>query len=359
MADRLGDRLGGRGDRSNGFDTIRLIAASAVIFSHGFVLTAGSEAFEPVHRVTGGQSTIGLSAVAVFFIVSGLLISMSFDRLGDLAAFARNRALRLLPALGICTALTVFVFGPVVTALPLERYFVGSETWRYLGNAVLMTSYNLPGVFAENPLPRSVNGSLWTLRFEVACYVGGTMLLAFGRWRTPLVWLAWGIAMLAVAILPPAEQVGGAGFFILRTLDLFRFYGAGMLLYLNRDRIVLSSLWGTAAALAVGTGLFTPFFDELLATCGAYAVMVLAFRAAPWFKRLTEKGDISYGVYIYAFPMQQLFAPYATQFPVPWIANVAMAIPPTFALALLSWLWVEKPAMALKNRWRKPSAQAA
>lgn len=92
--------LSAKGGRDNAFDTIRLLAAATVIFSHAFVQVDGRELAEPLYRLTGGQITIGRSAVAAFFVVSGLLISMSFDRSRSLGRFVSNRALRLFPGFG-------------------------------------------------------------------------------------------------------------------------------------------------------------------------------------------------------------------------------------------------------------------
>lgn len=349
MNQTLGQSLSSPEARDNAFDSIRLFAASAVILSHSFALTRGSDLTEPLFRLTRGQATVGLSAVGIFFIVSGLLISMSFDRSKTATGFALNRALRLFPGLWVCILLTVFVLGPMLTMLPLIDYFTDKQTWGFLGALVFWPfSSGMGGVFPDNPYPHAVNGSLWTLKYEVACYIGGAILLSTGRWRRALVLLVWGISMTGTILLGDPHQHSGLLYHVGQLFWLFRFYGAGMLCYLYRDRIPLNTGYGWLAALGVVLAIASPLFTEALALGGAYTVLVLAYHAPRWFKRLTRKGDMSYGVYIYAFPVQQALVPFSLSLSWPALANMALAFPITLGLAWLSWHYVEAPALRFK-----------
>ena len=349
MNQTLGQSLSSPEARDNAFDSIRLFAASAVILSHSLALTRGSDLTEPLFRMTRGQATIGLSAVGIFFIVSGLLISMSFDRSKTATGFALNRALRLFPGLWVCILLTVFVLGPMLTMLPLIDYFSDKQTWGFLGALVFWPfSSGMGGMFPDNPYPHAVNGSLWTLKYEVACYIGGAILLSTGRWRRALVLLVWGISMIGTILLSDPHQHSGLLYHLAQLLWLFRFYGAGVLCYLYRDHIPLRTQFGWLAALGVVLAMATPWFTEALALGGAYTVLVLAYHAPRWFKRLTRKGDISYGAYIYAFPVQQALVPFSLSLSWPALANMALAFPITLGLAWLSWHYVEAPALRFK-----------
>jgi peptidoglycan/LPS O-acetylase OafA/YrhL len=349
MSQTLGQSLSGPDARGNAFDSIRLLAASAVIMSHSFALTTGSDLTEPLFRLTQGQATIGLSAVGIFFIVSGVLISMSFDRSKTAARFALNRALRLFPGLWVCILLTVFVLGPMLTVLSLTDYLATEQTWGFLGALIFWPfSSGMGGMFSDHPYPHAVNGSLWTLKYEVACYIGGAVLLLTGRWRRALVLLAWGVSLIGTLLLRDPHQQSGLLYHLAQLLWLFRFYGAGMLCYLYRDRIFLHSSYGWLAALGVVLAMATPVFTEALAIGGAYSLLVLAYRAPRWFKRLTRKGDLSYGVYIYAFPIQQALVPFSLSFKWPALANMALSLPLVLLLAWLSWRYVEAPALRLK-----------
>ena len=346
----LGEHLEGKALRNNAFDTIRLLAAASVIISHAFSLVDGYEINEPLFVASNGQITIGRSAVAAFFVVSGLLISLSFDRSPSWHRFVTNRALRLFPALWVCLLLTVFVFGAAATTVPLSEFLGSRETWGFMGNAVfLQLNPSLPGVFDGHPESDSFNSSLWTLKYEVACYVIGAIMLSFGKLRLQLVAIAWFGAMIATPII--GNPIGQHGFmyYLAWLVWLFRFYGAGMLLYLLRDRIPVAKGPALVSLALVLLATFTPVYTEALAMFGAYALIAAAFLASGWFKRLTHRGDLSYGVYIYAFPVQQFFVPFSNETAVPWLTNVALSLPVTFFLAWLSWHFVERPALSLKT----------
>jgi peptidoglycan/LPS O-acetylase OafA/YrhL len=328
--------LGGRPARANGFDTIRIIAATAVLVSHGFALTGFSE---PLKAETG--MTLGSMAVAVFFAISGFLIAASFAR-RPLAAFVAQRARRIMPGLAMAILLSVLVLGPAVTTLPPARYFRATETWRYLLGIVFHFGNRLPGVFGGQPVD-GVNGSLWTLTFEVACYGLAIVLLAAGRWRAWAVVAAWLLCLAGAHFV--GEWRGGVWFYLARMLELFRYFGAGMLAWLWRDRLPLHRGAAVLAGVALVASAWTALFGEAVAVLGTYALMVFAFTCPEWFRRLSAKGDISYGVYIYAFPIQQLLVPWCLGRAVPWAWNIALALPLTTMAGVLSWVCVERPAL--------------
>jgi peptidoglycan/LPS O-acetylase OafA/YrhL len=219
-------------------------------------------------------------------------------------------------------------------------------------------SQSVEGVFDGLPGSDAINGSLWTLKYEVACYAFGTMLISTGKFRIAVVTACWLGAMVATRILGDPLEQSGATYYIAWMVWLFRFYGAGMLLYLLRDRIPLSIAPAMASLAVVIGSAFTPFFTESLATFGAYALIASAFLAARWFKDLTASGDLSYGVYIYAFPVQQALVPISLETSIPWLTNVLLATPVTFLLAALSWRFVERPALNLKARLQRKPATA-
>lgn len=163
---KLGDMLAGR---DNNLNAIRMVAASAVLVSHAWPITLGAAAAEPLFRETG--QSLGHFAVAVFFGVSGLLIARSFDRRRSMIHFLVARVLRLYPALLAVAILTVVV-GGFMSRLDLAAYVRSPETWTYIpaNLSLAFMQYPLPGVFEGNPYGPPINGSLWTLFYEVACY---------------------------------------------------------------------------------------------------------------------------------------------------------------------------------------------
>ncbi len=346
--------------RDNAFDSIRLVAATSVIFSHAFVLVTGLEAAEPFFALTRGQSTIGRAAVAVFFVVSGLLISASFDRSKDWLQFGWSRVIRLIPALWVCCLLLAFVMGPIVTTYAAEAYFRSDNVYHFLKVMFFVPSGSgLPGVFHGLPSGDAVNGSLWTLRYEVACYVLGTFLLSLGKRRIFVVSILWISSLVLSRLQGDAAQYGGVTYHLVWLTHLFRFYGAGMLIYLLRDKIVVRSDAGWLACILVAiSAVLGSVFNEVLAIAGSYCIVVLAYNAPSWFKRFTHRGDISYGVYIYAFPVQQLLVPASLKSSAPILMNSLLSLAIVLVLATLSWRLIEKPALSLKKSMKR-NAQPA
>lgn len=327
--------------RRNNLDFLRFAAASGVILSHAFPLGEGRGTVEPLEDFTRGQLSLGRLCVAVFLVISGVLITRSWERTPDLARFVWARVLRIFPGLGVMLALTTLVLGPAFTTLPLGDYLASADTHLYwLRNFTLVTSqWNLPGVFESNPYSSAVNGSLWTLRFEVGFYLLTLGLGLAGLLRKGMVAFGWVGAAVASLI------TGRLGFWP----ELYLYFGAGAALYLWRDRVRMSPWLALACAAGwlvlarlgvgrIGTGLF-----------GAYVVLYLAYLPAGALADFGRWGDFSYGVYVYAFPVQQAVTALCGP-RMPWWLNAAVAFPGVVALAALSWHLVEKPALRRKDR---------
>ena len=332
---------------SNGFNSIRLVAATLVLFSHAFTLTSQRE---PLYTLTG-QATLGGISVAVFFAISGYLIPISFAR-STLSSYIKKRAQRILPALIVAVLFCALVLGPISTSFSLSEYFMSRKFLSFLGNALFFpVGYDLPGVFTQNPIS-AVNGSLWSLKFEVLCYAFVVLACVQRHFRKQIIFIVW-IISYAIALSYP-KNPSGAEFYVVKLADLFRFFGAGMMLYLFSEKIVLKKAWGLSALLLTTLSMLTPIFVEVASTLGIYALFVFAYAAPEWFKNLTAKGDISYGVYVYAFPVQQLFVPLSLLFAAdsPDIApylDTAFSLIPVYLLGLVSWRYVEKPFLSRKR----------
>lgn len=327
--------------RRNNLDFLRFAAASGVILSHAFPLGEGTGAAEPLDVLTRGQLTLGRLCVAVFLVISGVLITRSWERTPDLARFTWARALRIFPGLFVVLALSALVLGPVFTALPLREYLASPDTYLYLlRNFTLYDpQWELPGVFEANAYPRAVNGSLWTLKYEVGFYLLTLGLGLVGLLRKGMVAFGWVGAAVASYV------TGRLGFWP----ELYLYFGGGVALYLWRDKVRMSpwlalasvAAWLVTARLGYGCRIATGLF-------GAYAVLYLAFVPAGALARFGRWGDFSYGVYVYAFPVQQavtaLLGGHAA-----WWVNAAVSFPVVVLLAALSWHLVEKPALSLKD----------
>lgn len=162
----LSNRLSGR---INNFDVLRYFAAVLVIYSHSYPLTGKS--IEPLALLSKGQWTFGGVAVAIFFVISGFLVSNSFER-STVLQYTVNRFLRIFPGLFMAVLLSVFVLGPLFTSLEISEYFSNNLTYSYLNNSLLLSvQYVLPGMFETNLYPNAVNGSIWTIPYEILGYI--------------------------------------------------------------------------------------------------------------------------------------------------------------------------------------------
>lgn len=333
----------------NIFNILRLVFASAVIYSHAFVLNNlvdPSEAILPF--------TVSRFAVLLFFTLSGFLVTNSLQMRG-IRQFAKARAVRMLPGLWVMLLISAAVTTAVFGALPLSALPGNASFWQYLATNGLLIGrhYGIDGVFADNPLPFVINGALWTIPREVQCYVTLAIAAAFGllpKRHHLLMIVSLGIA---IHLLVPPDLVPALS--ALRPL-LISFF-AGVLLFLYRDRVFLSwPLAGLAIALTAITDA-GPLREIAAQLTAAYVTLVLAILVPAAWKRFSQTlPDYSFGIYIYGFPVQQ--AMIATGIGVTAVSNMAATLVCALPLAALSWHIVEKPALTLKGRGQRVASPA-
>jgi peptidoglycan/LPS O-acetylase OafA/YrhL len=332
--------------RANNFDLLRLLAAIAVLVSHSFALS--------VHRepVIGGY-TLGTVAVYVFFGISGFLITQSWVVAPIPRVFVVKRLLRIYPAFFVVLVAGVFVLGPAMTTLPLTHYFSSGDTYRYLYENLSMwkSSYLLPGVFGPpkgSPIPMYINGSIWTIPNEIRAYLVVLILGCMGIYRSRRLALVVVVAVVVVSTLFQGDLLGPP--------DLLRMFVLGSLLYLFSDRVPLS--WVAATTLVVGWLLLQRVSPQdiewqYLGTIAiAYAAITIAHRTPEAWRRLTRHGDFSYGIYLWAWPVQMTVL--TLFFPLTSFETIIITLPVTAVLGVCSWLLVERRALTLKPRPTAP-----
>lgn len=338
--------------RDNSFDAVRLVAAVTVVVAHAWPLTGFGQA-----PLVGGIKVFHLG-VYVFFALSGYLVTTSWSRDPRLGPYLIRRASRIFPALIALVLLTVLVVGPLVSTLGPGEYFSSPMTWGYLQNLTLLATYDLPGVFTGHPIP-VVNGALWTLGPEFTCYLGvlaiGLTVLAIGRMRRSraadaapsrapaLVFAALGIALGALALSP--LELGGARPVV--TAMVF-FAGGAALASARLPRMpllpagVLLAGWVVAALLLPGLSIVWAWIAL------PYLVLAIGSRPIPVARAAGRFGDISYGMYLWGFPVQQVVIQLAPQLPL-WV-DIAVVLVVTAAIAAASWFLVERPSLAAGRR---------
>ena len=332
---------------NNRFDFIRLLAALLVLFSHCYPL-AGRSSEEPLGKILGIED-LGSVGVAIFFVLSGYLVSQSLQRSPTLLNFAKRRALRIFPALAMVCILCVFVIGPWMTQLPLSIYFTSPQTWEYLRSASgWIIKFSLPQVFTDNPYPNAVNGSLWTLPCEIRFYLVLALLSLLPlhlRIKSVLllVWLscAWGLR----PELPKSGDFMGLDFSYTK---LGLFFAIGIFWACWKDRWVSSSLIAALAITIFAAVIFNGSWRLLFIYFGFSSLIIWLALNAKWLPMIPKRmGDWSYGVYLYAFPCQQLLAHFKVQ-EISFIGYVLSATCLTTLMAAFSWHFLEKQVLKLK-----------
>jgi len=335
----------------NNFDFLRFVLASLVIVSHGYPLFAGT--MDP-WQAAGGGANIGQICVMAFFVISGLLVTRSAMRSRSVLSYALARVVRLVPGAFVCALWMALVLGAAFTTIGLADYFLNGRVWSFIGHNTLLMSirYDLPGVFETNVYPRAVNGSLWSLKVEIRMYIAFGLIVFLARlrpdWPRFVRYILVAVAIFAFFRAQLPAWMPDLG---LRPKNdwIFGYYfaaGAAMLCWesrIPRNLALALTLFGLAQ-ITVGTVLWDPLTRLTL----PYLIFCAAFSDIRGLKATRGRDDISYGIYIYGFPVQQaLSALFRDDLGMATLTLLALAI--TYLLAYLSRVLIEKPSLAHKK----------
>jgi peptidoglycan/LPS O-acetylase OafA/YrhL len=346
--------------RRNNLTLLRLGLATLVLFSHSFPLVTGTNDREWASLLTRGQTTFGELAVAAFFALSGFLITQSWFQSTGATAYLRKRVLRIYPGFLVSWLISICILG--ACAAPSAREYFQALTHgagRHLADALTLDMPHPPPTFVASAIPDAVNGSMWTIRYEFWCYLAVAAAGALGLLRRGFAVGAFAaifasrLAVFAVDHL--VGKIPSASVYLLGDMAEWRhlglYFAAGVLLFFYADQVprrrwlLAVALGMTVLTAATGVGL-----NAWLPIGGVYALFYLGFHRTVVPSWLVADGrDWSYGIYLYAFPIQQWliwthpgWSPYAL---------FAVALVPTFAAAAVSWQCIEAPALRLKSRF--------
>lgn len=343
--------------KDNNFNLIRISAAMAVLITHSFAIVSGSGNHEPFRSSLG--MTIGDIAVDIFFIASGFLVSASLIKRGNIVEFFVSRILRIFPALWVMLILTIFIVGPCFTNFSFKDYFSSPDTWSYLikcGTLVSGVQFNLPGVFEGNAYPTAVNGSLWSMPFEIRMYLGLVTLwwivmaitrrLGFTRDNQELAFKATIISVFicAALLLIYKHHHGSTG----KLAKLLFMFSCGSVFFVLRNRINLNHWLLTISLVALFAALLNQSsFFYVYCSVVAYILFFIAYIPSGTIRNYNLLGDYSYGLYIYAFPVQQSIS---ALFPGISVINMTLASGgATLILATASWHYLEERALGWRH----------
>ncbi|MBB4526842.1 UNVERIFIED_ORG: peptidoglycan/LPS O-acetylase OafA/YrhL [Rhizobium sophorae] len=332
------------------FNMIRLVAASTVIFSHAFLISEKTSANEPFERLLGEGNILGIFGVYVFFITSGFLVTQS-AQFGSPGGFLWRRALRIYPAFVVCTLLSVYVLGALFSPLGVSGYLLKSLHVKTTLLSLLDPNFGmtLPHVQFYDPaiswLATVVNGSLWTIGQEIFCYLIVAGLMAIGLLRAPLMALALTVGVTwELSFNHPWPNIR----FLTDFTFIAPYFFCGSLLWFVMEKrqpnIVLALIF---AALGVLCLAFWPayVYGPMLF---AYPLIFIATSPVIRLMTLERLGDVSYGTYLYGWPVEQVVNHALGQYST-WWAVSALSLPTAWLLGWLSWNLLEKRALRLKR----------
>ena len=331
--------------RANNFQLIRLLAAAAVVFFHSYALT-NHWTDEPLwQRIP--EFNFGALGVSCFFVISGFLVTKSWLARKRFVPFVAARVLRIYPALIGAVVLTLVLAG-ASSALDWRSFLAHPQTIDYVLHVTPAweMKYRLPGAFATNPMP-DVNGSLWTLPIELRLYIAVLLAGIVGMLARPRILLSAFLAVLAVFVLPPGWLAMPA--FDAATKDLVVLFALGSLAWVWREAIPVSLALAAVVVLLLILNPADLARGVLFAPLLAYLVFVAAYLPRLQWPAFNRVGDYSYGLYVYAFPIQQTLVERIPGLdPLPLFA-LSLAL--TLGAAIVSWHGLEQPALRLKSRF--------
>lgn len=335
----------------NAFGVLRLVLAALVIVSHSAEMLDGNRSRELLTQAFGTIS-FGEFAVDGFFIVSGYLVTASFVRRPKIFSYLWRRVIRIYPGFLAATLVCILLVAPL-GGVDITR--ITPAGWKKLAiRALTLEPVNIRGVFAGQPYA-SLNSAMWTIAYEFRCYL---LVLILGVTR--VLKLRWAVAGLAVAcLLVPvvvpvpmlrAIKADSAAQVILvdpriaaRLVGAF-LAGACFFLFGRGPKPTLLTVGAALATLCVGL-CFKPTAEPAVAIFGGYLIFAIAFQTRwPWLNRINDRDDVSYGLYLYAWPVAMLLIRYwaGISLGALMLATLAGAL----ALGAASWFGVEKPVLA-------------
>jgi peptidoglycan/LPS O-acetylase OafA/YrhL len=383
----FGDVLARNDGLGPGFGFIRVFLAIAILYSHSFVIASGAGGiFDIVHHIDDAAAAAGVTPlssgsvwdtlrhmrlllvlnhtdahftdtlVPAFFALSGFLVTGSAFRTKAVRPFLVFRILRILPALFTEVTLSALVLGPLLTSFSLVDYFSDPKFLAYFGNIIGHVKFQLPGLFLENPAPDIVNGNLRTLPAEFYCYLIIAFLIASGALFNRLFFTVV-FAAVTLPILVLGSSIGFEESALSVPTTVYYFF-CGSILFHWRDKIPFNPM-------LLGVSVLLLYFHFLSRSSVLFFPLILTY-VTIYFglsriptPKLISRGDYSYGVYLYGFPITQALVQVVPKLQGHGFLVFIVTTPIVFAFATFSWHIIERPALRLKNLVDRPAVAKA
>jgi peptidoglycan/LPS O-acetylase OafA/YrhL len=350
------DELSGKNTVShdNNFNFLRVLLSTLVLLSHSSELIDGDRRREILTNIFHTIS-FGELAVDGFFLLSGYLIVQSWQRKPRFLDFMKKRILRIYPGFIVASLFCLFIEAPLGRQ-PIDFFATVnvSDTIEDLSRIFWLNAPIAVNIFPDSYYP-TLNGAMWTILHEFRCYVLVAVLGAIGALKKERIWLIFSMIVLAISIIPAAAITASIPrlplILVEHSLDLMRlltFFCVGGCFYLLRERISYNQKLIPIFMLIIIASLFNSILLKLiLPIFGGYVLLWVAFFKLPILNFFKTASDLSYGVYLYGWPVQKLLLWYVPSLS-PWLLFIMSAIV-SVGCGLLSWHLVEKPCLRLKS----------
>lgn len=333
----------------NNFDFLRLVFSIFVIITHSYALTGLPEE-DILYNNTEGQLSLSSLGVSGFFVISGYLIYQSLQRSTNIAEYFWKRFLRLFPALVVVLFLSIFLLSAVYEGS--ENYWTQKSVWTYFPKNISLyfIQFTISGVFENNPFPGMINGSLWTIAYEFTCYcLLGLLIFIPTNFKKNILIVIFSLFLVIRLVggdhLEKYNFVLNAQNFIHLTL---LFLGGALIAEFNTILQIQKKSFLVILSIAIlviicGLGVYSIFQYIVL----PFVIISSGLQSTRFINGLTKKiGDLSYGIYIYAFPVQQTLVYYFKPHLFELMIYTTLI---TCTMGFLSWHLIEKRCLKLKS----------
>lgn len=335
--------------KNNNFDFLRFLFAIFVVISHAYPLSGDSETSQWIYQISNGQIVLAQIGLSGFFIISGYFIFQSLQRCKNVFDYLKKRFLRLFPALFVVLFITLLL-SPLVYNGNIP-FYKNIEVYTYFPNNVLLYNFQsgIKGIFDNNPY-HAINGSLWTIRYEFSLYVA-LMLLFYFRNNKGITKILLGSALIILLVtynffiqrFTGSSILGMQGYYI---LNLGTFFVCGSFLAAVEFEKVKSKWILYGSILFLLTSIYFEFYNEVKHVLFTILILSIGFTALPIISNFGRIGDMSYGIYIYSFPIQQTLVYF---FKLDTINLMIYSLVISILFGYLSWHFIEKRALKFKN----------
>lgn len=338
----IAEQLEATHGRPSGFDVLRLVAASAVVFHHSFGVEHDLVHDDILFRNTGGAVHFGILSVDIFFVVSGFLLTLSALRTNSLPVFVLRRFSRIFPGLIVVVAISTFILGPMLTNLSIKDYFGNSQTYVYLLNIFTIFRRYLPGIYDVHGIPIVFGGSMWTLQNEILSYLILSAAIMMGR--VTIVGIATTFTIMLAIYVVGAEGLVDIPGRVTIFAALASYFFAGALIAICRDWVKVSPVILLAVVALIISTSQLHIFMYLLVFYIAY--LSIAFGAfGPGLPSFMDDIDLSYGIYLWHCPLLTIYL--SQRFWLPWPVLALVLLSGSAIIAFVSWELIESRSI----RW--------